>query len=223
MEGGKLTGSGPQCDPLLRHTPPATCPPVGSAWGRSAWTRACPGTWANPGTGTAAPSGTHPEAAEEQNSHTGYSWGTITWRRTGGQTGLTSARALMLHHLGHKFYQITLTHRSVNTGWWSVVIRIYWTYLYVHRTENTRTWNCQQNLKLRTQQDLYQILPTIPSTCGAWHTSLCERTKSHSTSIRQVCGCNWGAWTYYWPTCVCVFLLNKCRKRRRRQADKFYK
>lgn len=58
----KLTDSGPQCVLLPRRTPPATYPPVEWAWGRSVWTWACLCTWANPGTGTAAPSGSRPEA-----------------------------------------------------------------------------------------------------------------------------------------------------------------
>lgn len=69
--GGKLTDSGPQCVPLPHRTPPAICPPVESAWGKSVWTWACLCTWASPGTGTAAPSCSRPEAAGEGH-HTGY-------------------------------------------------------------------------------------------------------------------------------------------------------
>lgn len=60
-----LTGSVPPSVPLLRRTPPATSPPDEPVWGRSVWMWACPGTLANPGTGTVGPYGTRPVAAEQ--------------------------------------------------------------------------------------------------------------------------------------------------------------
>lgn len=72
-----LTGSGPQCVRRLHRTVPATWPVFAPAAGWSAWTAGCRGTPASPGTGNAAPSGSHPVAAAARSKGGGWGWKTL--------------------------------------------------------------------------------------------------------------------------------------------------